>query len=286
VPDHDGVRLDTTGTIRRHPLPGPGQVTAGESRHQAIIPAPPPVPRTPPGPFGDLTGAPPDKIAALAGDACPPVSAWVAAERRQGTVLLLGHLATAHGATWQERWESAGLNDAARPVTGLGDSKRARTLLARGVRGLLHLRVVRPSLAAFRANHLTGYAVTFQQMQRDQSLDESFAFVDATSEAHHHKRDAKFDVTAAMTVFGITLAGLTPEALLHYGEQSRQLRSAHGDMHGHGQYAGRQAWHFLHLMGHFTRPPPRQCAPRSTTASAPLRRWSPATRSAIPRCAT
>ncbi len=44
-----------------------------------------------------------------------------------------------------------------------------------------------------------------------------------------------------MTVFGITLAGLAPEALLHYGAQSRRLQAERGTNHGHGQYAGREA---------------------------------------------
>jgi site-specific recombinase XerD len=87
-------------------------------------------------------------------------------------------------------------------------------------------------------------------MQRDPLLDEFFGFVEASSEAHDHKRAAKFDVTAAMTVHGITLAGLTPEALLFYGVESGRLRAAH-DSRGHGEYAGREAWHFLHRMGHF-----------------------------------
>ena len=70
--------------------------------------------------------------------------------------------------------------------------------------------------------------------------------VETSREGHIAKLAAKFDVTAAMTAFGICLADLTPEGLLYYGIESRPLLTA--GQHG---LPGRQAWHFLHLMGHF-----------------------------------
>ncbi|MGH3420610.1 MAG: hypothetical protein ACRDOD_13620, partial [Streptosporangiaceae bacterium] len=113
-------------------------------------------------------------------------------------------------------------------------------------RMLFQWRVVRPGLAALHANHLTGYAEPFRQMQDDLLLDAFFDLADASSESHIAKLAARFDITAAMTTSGICLAGMTPQGLLCYGIQSRPLVPA--GVHG---MPGRQAWHFLHLMGHF-----------------------------------
>ena len=159
---------------------------------------------------------------------------------------MLQHLEGFDGATWQERWEAAGLNSSDRPVGGLSGQNRTRLLLLQGMRMLFQWRVVRPSLTALHANHLAGYAESFRQMQDDPLLDEFFNLVENSQEGHIAKLAAKFDAAAAMTTFGICLADLTPEGLLYYGIESRPrlFRTRHG-------LPGRQAWHFLHLMGHF-----------------------------------
>ncbi len=167
--------------------------------------------------------------------------------RRYGTGMILQHLAGFDGATWQERWEAAGLDDPDRPVAGLsGHRRRTRQLLLCGMRMLFQWRVVRPCLGAVHANRLAGYAEPFRQMQDDPLLDAFFDLVDASEEGHIAKLEAKFDITAAMTASGIRLAGMTPEGMLYYGIQSRPFLSA-----SENRLPGRQAWHFLRLTGRF-----------------------------------
>lgn len=232
--------------IRRRDLEpgGPG----GGPDTPAVIPKPPPLPAVPPGRYGDLARAPAEKITALAAQPPVPVSSATISNRRCGTEIVLQHLAGFDGTTWQQRWEMAGLDGPERPAAGLSSNKRARQLLQCGMRMLFMMRVVRPALAAVHANHLPGYAEPFRQMQNDPLLDGFFGLVDSSKEGHIAKLAAKFDITAAMTAFGICLADMTPEAMLHYGLQSRPFVSA--SKHSHG-LPGRQAWHFLRLMGQF-----------------------------------
>jgi len=229
---------------------------------QAMTPKPPPLPATPPGRFGDLSRASIEQIASLAAVSPVPVSASTISNRRSGVQAILQHLERFEGVTWQERWEAAGLDSPGRLVAGL--SGRGRQLLMQGMRMLFQWRVVRPSLAALHASHPTGYAESFRQMQDDPLLDEFFNLVENSKEGHIAKLAAKFDAAAAMTVFGICLADLSPEGLLCYGVESRPwlFRGRHG-------LPGRQAWHFLHLMGHFPATVPAMmraavyCGPRS-----------------------
>ena len=125
--------------------------------------------------------------------------------------MILQHLAGFDGATWQERWEAAGLDDPDRPVAGLSGQRRTRQLLLCGMRMLSQWRVVRPGLGAVPSNPLVGYAEPFRQMQHDPLLDAFFDLVDASEEGHIAKLAAKFDITAAMTAFGICLADMTPK---------------------------------------------------------------------------
>ena len=68
-----------------------------------------------------------------------------------------------------------------------------------------------------------------------------------------HHTAALFDVTVALTTQGITLAGLTPEAFLHYVWQSRDqgLNMKARGKQNRGQFAGQLAWPVLHEMGLF-----------------------------------
>jgi hypothetical protein len=173
-------------------------------------------------------------------------------DRRRGTRLLLAQLADFAGLTWQERWEASGLNERGKPVSGLGGHDKRRSLsMNRGLRSLLCLRVIRPSLESLRSNHLTHYAEAFRHIQCDPLLEEFFDFIDASGERRDHRLTAQFDTAAALTVFGIGLGDLAPEALLHYGMESRRLHLTRDGEPGDGSLAGRFAWHFLHQMGHF-----------------------------------
>lgn len=240
----DGALTSACGARRRDL--GAGVIPDMTFGSQAMAPGPPPAEAVSPGRFGDLSAQPADAITGLAAWSPVPVSASTIYNRRLGVGTMLQHLEGFGGVTWQERWESAGLNDPDRLAAVLAQHRRVPELLARGMRMLFQWRVVRPGLAAFHASHMTGYAESFRQMQDDPQLDEFFDLVDASREGHLAKLTAKLDVSAAMTVAGIRLAGLTPEWLLYYGVESRPFVSA--SRHG---LPGRQAWHFLHLMGHF-----------------------------------
>lgn len=241
----------TTGGIRRHRLEGQ-EPTGYKFDPRLVTPAPPPLPPKPPGPFGDLSLASTEEIAGLAYDSWLPMSPQGAYDRRRGTRLLLARLAEAPGLTWQERWEESGLNERGNPVSelGEGDPRRSRSM-NRGLRALLCLRVIRPALEALRTNHLTHYAEAFRHIQRDPLLEEFFDFIDASGERHDHRLIAQFDTAAVLTVFGISLGDLTPEALLHYGMESRRLGLTRGEVPQDGSLAGRYAWHFLHQAGRF-----------------------------------
>lgn len=187
------------------------------------------------------------------------VTAWrglalsSASDRRRGAGQILDYLTTFPGGTWQERWVAAGRDEPGYPITDLAgdDPLRARTL-QRGLRALWCLRVIQPSLGAYYAVRLTRYSEQFQALQKDPLLDRFFTHIDASDESHQAKRVAKADTAAALTVFGISLVDLTPEALLHYSMESRYTpRSGGGHPRGF-QFGARQAWQFLHSMGHFS----------------------------------
>ena len=243
--DPQDTTVTSTCRVRRRDL-GAGDPAEMTFESQAMVPRPPPLPATPPGPFGDLSRTSVEEIAKLAVQPPAPVSASTISNRRHGVRMILRHLAGFDGATWQERWEAAGLDNPDRPVAGLSGHPRTCQLLVTGMRMLFQWRVVRPGLTAVHANHLAGYAEAFRQMQDDPLLDKFFGLVETSREGHIAKLAAKFDLTAAMTAFGICLADMTPEGLLYYGVESRPVISA--GQHG---LPGRQAWHFLHLMGHF-----------------------------------
>ncbi|MGD0247234.1 MAG: hypothetical protein ABSB59_43880, partial [Streptosporangiaceae bacterium] len=241
----------TTSGVRRHE-PGHAAQPGHQAGTQAIQPAAPPLPGKPPGPFGDLTRSSAEDIAKLAAQAWRPISRNGAYRQQRGARLLLGHLATFPGQTWQGRWDASSLSEGVAPFPVPGDGGQAPVLaMSQGLRALWCLRVIRPSLAAFRASHLTGYADHFRQVQADPDLDDYFAHVDASGVRHLHKLTAKSDATAALTVFGIALAELTPGALLYFGTESRRLNLARDRDPGGGTFAGRYMWHFLHQMGRF-----------------------------------
>ena len=164
--EHGQATVTSTGRICGRQLE-PGELSATKSETQMITPAPPPLPGKTPGPFGDLSGTPMEEIADLSEVTPRPVAKSTISNRRHGTRMLLQHLEGFDGSTWQDRWETAGLNERDRPVSALADQDRTRQLLVQGMRMLFQWRVVRPSITAVHANHLVGYADAFRQMQRD-----------------------------------------------------------------------------------------------------------------------
>lgn len=160
---------------------------------------------------------------------------------------LLTHLADFPGRTWQQRWESSGLDEPGHPARDLAVGKRggeASVALA----ALCALRVIAPSLPAFRSNLMIGYAELFRAAQADPRLDSFFYAVTALTVSRTFKRHAVFDVCAALTTQGIRYADLTPEAFLHHAQLTRDGGYA---QYRNTTYIGHTAWRVLHESGQF-----------------------------------
>lgn len=221
---------------------------------QAVIAAPAPTPQAPPRPRGELDSAPIEQIRTVAAQVWP-LPASRCASRNRGLRRLGEHLAALPGATWQQRWEASGLNGRHRPVRDLDDSGTPgrRTELTHAAEALFCLRIVQPSLEAFRANQFVDYPEVFRTAQADPALDAFFAAVAKADTSRHYKRRALFDVCCALTTQGIALADLTPEAFLHYARTTRGLALS---AYSYATYVGHLAWQILHEIGHFPRSVP------------------------------
>ncbi|WP_328844603.1 tyrosine-type recombinase/integrase [Streptomyces sp. NBC_00258] len=219
--------------------------------------APAPRPENPPAPFGDLSRSSIEDLCYLATSTLKGRTSSLAEKRRRGLRLLLGHLETLPGETWQERWEASGFNEEnAQSVNILGrpESRFDGSDLISAAKWAFGTRLIQPSLSGFRANKFLDFAEPFRKLQNDPHLDAFFAAVDATEHFNNnHRLRARFDLTCALTVQGIDLEHLTPAALLHYSLECRRLRLTHGaSTHNkETRFAARGAWEVLHAMGHF-----------------------------------
>lgn len=168
--------------------------------------------------------------------------------RRAGLRWLLGYLEGHPGRTWQQRWVASGLNDGDRRIRELttGD-RRLDGELGHSLMLLCCLRVIRPSLAAFRANSFVRYHEHFETAQNDPDLERFLALVNGHETSGHFKRCARFDVAAALTTQGIAFADLSAEALLHYAVTTREG----GWGAGYESYVGHLAWRVMAESGHF-----------------------------------
>ncbi|MFB7745342.1 tyrosine-type recombinase/integrase [Streptomyces sp. NPDC056132] len=254
------VKGPTTSRVRRHQdegtIPhGEGTVPVGNFAPTALTPAPPPLPSRPPRSLGDFSTAPAEEIVevtALHFCQCEE-KRW---RYRRAMRDLLGHLAAFPGATWQERWEASG-HDEGQPVGDIaGDDKHMRFRLNCAIGYAFALRLVRPSLLGFRCNRFFHYAPWFRSVAKDPLLEEFCRRADQLPLSHPRRGRTKFDVCCALTVFGIDLKDLTPEALLHYAVESRRHGLA-GEKSASGTYAGTLAWPILHDMGQFPPSAPR-----------------------------
>jgi site-specific recombinase XerD len=183
--------------------------------------------------------------------------------RRRGLTALLTHLGQHPGADWQQRWTAAGLDEFGRPVRDLVDARGMAGDITHALALLCCLRIVRPSLPAFRSNQFVRYPDLFQAAARDPGLDRFAAQLDAKDTSPHFKRLARFDIAAVLTSQQITLAELTAEAFLHY---AKQTRAGGFGTYGYNNYVGHTAWELLHEGGWF---PPSVPATLRATLRAP-----------------
>ena len=107
----------------------------------------------------------------------------------------------------------------ARPVRELADDTHKAGDITHALALLCCLRVIRPSLPAFRSNHFVGYADLFQSAEADPELDRFVALVEARASSAQYARLARFDITAVLTTQQIRISELTAEAFLHYAKR-------------------------------------------------------------------
>jgi hypothetical protein len=213
---------------------------------QVITPSPSPAPALPPRPHGNLDTATAEQIAAIA-DGIWPVTQSRSSERRIGIRHLLAHLAEYPGETWQERWLASGLDTGGSRVRELFAVATRRNEATHSLMLLCCLRVIRPSLAGFRANRFVRYHQYFEPAQRDPDLERFVELVEQTNTSPHYKRCARMDVAGALTTQGIELTDLTAEGFLHHAVETRRGRYGAGYEH----HIGHLAWEVLHQGGHF-----------------------------------
>jgi hypothetical protein len=161
------------------------------------------------------------------------------AASKRGMTWLLDLLAEHSGMSWQQRWEAAGLNGPGHSIAGLtgGDAKR-RKLVTTAAGHAFGMRLIQPSLVAFRATSPPCYVPKFRLAAGDPLLGEFCARLEKHPVSTDRRKLAMSDVCRALTVFGIDLVDLTPEALVHYADQNRGSASA-------------TAWPVLFDMGRF-----------------------------------
>jgi integrase len=247
-----------TYTARNRRIPTPDRPIGKTTRFPAafIKAAPAPPPEVPPRPFGDLSRASAESIWSLIDEVLDYKSQSGRLAVRQSLFTMLGHLDRFSGATWQERWEASGLNASdGVPVRTLPCSRgrgKQGSELTSAAKLLFCLRVIQPSLPAFRANKFTDYPAMFQRFQNDPLLEAFYDRLDSRPEPSYvYRRRAKFDVACALTTQGITLVDLTPAALLHYAVECRRRGLTPIVGSDSTQFAGRTAWLVLHEMGQF-----------------------------------
>ncbi|MDX2676330.1 tyrosine-type recombinase/integrase [Streptomyces sp. NY05-11A] len=208
--------------------------------------------RSAPRPYGDLSEADVEDIADCAAVAWETVTHSSGRKtRRIATRRVLTYLAQFPGKTWQDRWVASGLDEPGNPLRERFDYGPHKTQAALGLRCLICLRVIQPSLRAVRSNDFVGLAEQFRHVQQDMRLDEFFAAESASAHSLGQQRTSLFDVTLALITQGIALEDLTPEGLLHYSLECHRYGLTRGASPGSSRFAGHSAWETLHGMGVF-----------------------------------
>jgi hypothetical protein len=100
------------------------------------------------------------------------------------------------------------------------------------------MRLIRPTLFAIRSYQCMNYTAWFRRVASDPLLEDYCARVLARPDWRTAQSNAIYDVCCALTVFGIDLADLTPEAFLFFAQQCRDdTASVAGSSCGNGDLA-------------------------------------------------
>ncbi len=229
----------TSNRIRRHQPEPVRDLVPGRSQASRLIPAAPPIPDKPPRPFGDLSTASAEDIAELAAENLG-VGRGGRTSNRRGMLWLLECLQDFPGRTWQQRWDTAGLNGPGHRVEHLAGQDAVRRTRINAAAGHAYcMRLIQPSLAAFQATRIARYVDRFRRIADDPLLNELCGRLEKQPVTTDRRKKAMLDVCVMLAVYGIDLADLTPEAVLHYAEQSP------------GFTATATAWPVLYEMGQF-----------------------------------
>ncbi|MDJ0363098.1 hypothetical protein, partial [Rhodococcus sp. H29-C3] len=197
---------------------------------------------------GDLSDAPLASLRSIGVELWPaPNSRRV--NRNRGLYLLTEYLLRHPGSTWQERWDASELNTLSLSADQLTTSEAARAQFGQALGAMFALRVIQPTLAAFKVNKLMKFTDQFVIAEADHQLDSYIAAVRVSDSTETFKVRAVIEVCTALTVQGIPFADLTPEAFLHHAMVTRQSTSRTG-LHTL-KYIGHLAWQVLHSTGHF-----------------------------------
>ncbi|MGW3186200.1 tyrosine-type recombinase/integrase [Kitasatospora sp. NPDC001119] len=239
----------TTGVSRRHGPVAEGLDYASRFVGGPMIPAPATA-STPPRPFGDLSRTAARSIAHLA------VETWdggtsTRQQRGMAARAVLDYLAGYPGLTWQERWDASPVGQGTVNVNDLECRRSPSIKLTTGLRALICLRAIQPSMLAFRRHHMTTFASMFISAQSDPLLDDFAEKVEVHQHTYAHRTEALFDLTALLAVQGVALADVTASALLHFAHENRRAWSvvAPGNKAGN-RLRGQGVWHVLHAIGH------------------------------------
>ncbi|MFE0055264.1 tyrosine-type recombinase/integrase [Streptomyces sp. NPDC059003] len=242
--------LPATGRTRRHEyadkeLSFPSRFISGS------LEAAPAVAATLPRPHGDLSTASAQTIAEVVRD-IGQMSANTRSKRVQVTRTMLDYLGDFPGATWQERWDACPIAPGGVNSSDLSQELGYGRDLNTGLRSLICLRVIQPSLRAFRSQTFPSFAIPFHEAQNDPLLDAFHDRVQAHDMSWQHKRNALNDICALLAVQGVSLSDVTPAAMLHHGHESRRAAVALGLGEARKVvFPGIGAWNVLHAMGHF-----------------------------------
>lgn len=261
----------TSNRIRRHQLEPQQSRPAEFGVQPKIMAAAPPIPGKLPHPLGELSTAPVSWIADLAAEHLA-TGRNSRARCRRGMTWLLESLEEFPGSTWQQRWEAAGLNATGRSAEDLaGDDPERRTRFNAAAQHVYCMRLIRPSLAGFNATRLARYSDQFRRVAADGLLEEFCNRLERQPVGFDRRQQAIRDVCAMLTIYGIDLAGLTAEAVLHYAEQAP------------GFTATATAWPVLHDMGRFPTRHHARCRTPESEDGNRSKPWSTATSCATSR---
>jgi site-specific recombinase XerD len=242
----------TTGVSRRHgpvveELGFPSRYVYGQG-----IRTEPAVAAAPPRPYGDLSRASIGPLAGLVRDTWDGQGA-TSYQRGQGAQKILRYLTGFPGETWQQRWDASPLGRSEITASALGARRTTGVAISPGLRSLFCLRVMQPSNLAFRVNSFQNYAEFFVHAQRDALLDKFIGHAGAFDATWTARRDAITELCSLLTIQGVSLADVTPGALLHHAHETRRVRASMPDA-GKAEanrFVGRSTWDVLRDMGLF-----------------------------------